>query len=134
MSKDLLWGLLFGALFLAVSQVVFHYIEGPVPYTDVHVESLERTDAGYIVDAHFLKTDCTFVRLEAFGINTGVPLYLDWVAEDGSPARDYDRSLGFQRLVILVKDGGKDYETIELRTRHDCDGVFVDKVFATINT
>ena len=103
------------------------------PYKDVIITEVERTDEGYVVHANFLKTNCAFKRLEVFGINTGVPIYLKWSALDGSPSTDYDRSIGKQYLIILVITADKDYDTLEIRTRHNCNGKTVDKVFATID-
>ena len=134
MKLNVLWGLLLGTFFTIATQVAFWALSAPSPYKDVVVESVERTEDGYIVSANFIKTQCEFRRLEVFGVNTGVPIYLKWKALDGSPATDYDRSIGKQHMVILAITADRDYDTIEIRTRHDCNGELVDKVFATINT
>ena len=134
MKLNVLWGLLLGAFFTIATQVAFWALSAPSPYKGVVVESVERTEDGYIVSANFIKTQCEFRRLEVFGVNTGVPIYLKWKALDGSPATDYDRSIGKQHMVILAITADRDYDTIEIRTRHDCNGELVDKVFATINT
>jgi hypothetical protein len=134
MKLHLLWGLLLGLFFTIATQASFWVLSAPQPYKDVVVTELERTDEGYVVHANFIKTACTFKRLEVFGINTGIPVYLEWKAQDGSPATDYDRSIGKQHLIILVITTESDYDTLEIRTRHDCNGQLVDKVFATIQT
>lgn len=134
MKLNVLWGLLLGTFFTLATQVAFWALSDPSPYKDVVVESVGRTDEGYIVSAHFIKNQCEFKRLEVFGSNTGVLIYLKWEALDGSPATDYDRSIGKQQLIILAITSGSEYDTIEIRTRHDCNGELVDKVFATINT
>jgi hypothetical protein len=129
MWKEFAAGILLATLIL----LPWSSLLGSEPYTDVEITEVERTDDGYIVHANFIKTDCTFKRLEVFGSNTGVLVYLDWSALDGSPATDYDRSIGKQHMIILVITADVDYDTLEIRTRHDCDGVVVDKVFATID-
>lgn len=134
MKLNVVWGLLLGTFFTIVTQVAFWALSAPSPYKNVVVESVERTDDGYIVSASFIKTQCEFKRLEVFGLNTGVPIYLKWKALDGSPATDYDRSIGKQHMVILAITADGDYDTLEIRTRHNCNGELVDKVFATINT
>lgn len=134
MKLNVVWGLLLGTFFTIVTQAAFWALSAPQPYKDVVVTEVERTDEGYVVHANFIKTECTFKRLEVFGINTGVPIYLKWKSLDGSPATDYDRSIGNQHLIILVITADADYDTLEIRTRHDCDGELVDKIFATINT
>lgn len=134
MKYNLLWGLLIGTFLTIATQVGFWAMSDPSPYKDVVVESVERIDDGYIVSANFIKSQCEFKRLEVFGINTGVPIYLKWKALDGSPSTDYDRSIGKQYMIILAISAEKDYDVLEIRTRHDCEGVSVDKVFATIKT
>ena len=134
MKLNVLWGLLLGLFFTLATQSAFWALSAPVPYKDVVVTEVERTDLGYVVHANFIKTECTFKRLEVFGSNTGVPVYLRWSSLDGSPTTVYDRSIGKQHMIILVITAGVDYDTLEIRTRHDCNGQLVDKVFATIQT
>ena len=134
MKRDIIWGLIFGVVFTAILQGAIWLLSEPNPYKDVVVENVEKTDSGYIVTASFIKTECTFKRLEVFGVNTGIPIYLEWEALDGSPSTDYDRSIGKQHLVILAITADAAYDTLEIRTRHDCGGQLVDKVFAKIQT
>ena len=134
MKLNVLWGLLLGLFFTLATQSAFWALSAPVPYKGVVVTEVERTDDGYVVHASFIKTECTFKRLEVFGSNTGVPVYLRWSSLDGSPTTVYDRSIGKQHLIVLVITSGADYDTLEIRTRHDCDGQLVDKIFATIQT
>ena len=129
MWKEFVAGVLLATLIL----LPWSSLLGNEPYKDVMITEVERTDEGYVVHANFLKTSCSFKRLEVFGINTGVPVYLTWSALDGSPSTGYDRSIGKQHMIILVITSDKDYDTLEIRTRHDCDGKAVDKVFATID-
>lgn len=129
MWKEFAAGVLLAALIL----LPWSSLLGSEPYTNVEITELERTDEGYVVHANFIKNECTFKRLEVFGINTGVPVFLKWSSLDGSPSTEYDRSIGKQHLIILVITADVDYDTLEIRTRHDCDGVSVDKVFATID-
>lgn len=129
MWKEFVAGVLLATLIL----LPWSSLVGAEPYTNVEITEVERTDEGYVVHASFIKNECTFKRLEVFGINTGRPIYLKWSPLDGSPSTDYDRSIGKQHLIILVITADVDYDTLEIRTRHDCDGEVVDKVFATID-
>lgn len=134
MKNNIFWGMLLGLFFTVVTQVAFWTFSEPHPYKDVTVTGAKRTEEGYVIHANFIKTECKFKRLEVFGVNTGVPVYLKWSALDGSPSTDYDRSIGKQQLIILVVTADTDYDTLEIRTRHDCAGQLVDKVFAIIQT
>jgi hypothetical protein len=109
---------------------------GPSPYTKVVVESTQEAtingEAGWIVKANFKKTACEFVRLEVIGITLGVPTIIKWDPIDGD-SRNYDRNVGQQVLEIFVRPYKGAYDTLEIRTRHNCAGESVDKVFATIS-
>ena len=104
MKLNVLWGLLLGLFFTLATQAAFWALSAPQPYKDVVVTEVERTDDGYVVHANFIKTECTFKRLEVFGINTGVPIYLKWSAQDGSPATDYDPATIGRAAFVYVSD------------------------------
>jgi hypothetical protein len=112
------------------------FLLGPNPYTKVVVESTQEAtingEAGWRILAHFEKTACEFVRLEVVGITLGVPEIIKWDPIDND-SRDYDRNVGQQVLEIFVKPYDGAYDTLEIRTRHNCAGKSVDKVFATIS-
>jgi len=128
------WALLIGVGGTGILESYRHITAAPVPYSNVEILSVtEAPKVGYLVEAVFTKNECTFKRLEVFGNNTGVLTYLKWQPKDGSPSKNYDRSKGQQYLLIEVTTVPNSYDTIEIRTRHDCNGVIVDKVFAIID-
>ena len=102
-----------------------------VPYRDVDVLASDTSDGEMLLVATFEKTDCEFQQLVAVGGFLGQTRFLDWRDGDGL-GPDYDRENGRQTLRILVDDPG-DLDWIEIRTRHDCDGEKVDKIFARID-
>ena len=106
------------------------------PYTDVRVISVEHTEDGVIVTANFFKNACTFKRLEVFGTDLGQTYNLDWVNVETNPESDhgntYDRAVGNQTLRILIKTKGAPFDTLEIRTRHSCDGTNTDRTFLKI--
>lgn len=107
------------------------------PYTKVEVLSVKPVDNAVIVTANFRKNECVFQRLEVFGQDLGQTYVLQWAnvvigdGEDRGPR--YDRVAGDQTLRLKVYTGGKNYDTLEIRTRHLCGDKTVDKVFAVID-
>lgn len=106
------------------------------PYTDVRVISVVPTEDGIFVTANFFKESCTFKRLEVFGTDLGQTYNLDWVNVETDPESDhgttYDRVAGSQTLRILIKTKGAPFDTLEIRTRHSCDGTNTDRTFLKI--
>lgn len=106
------------------------------PYTKVEVVSVTVEDDHILVIANFRKNECVFKRLEVFGEDLGQTYRLQWsnagvaIEEDLGP--NYDRLAGDQTLRLRVQTDGQPYDRIEIRTRHECDGVIVDKVFKVI--
>jgi hypothetical protein len=131
-KTNILWVVLLGVLFAGVVHSYFMLVKPPLPYKDVEMYPVVAVEGGYIVEALFTKVQCTFKRLEVFGDNTGRPQRLVWGNADGSPDKEYDRSSGKQWLSLRVDADLHDYETLEIRTRHDCGGEQVDKVFAIV--
>jgi hypothetical protein len=103
----------------------------PVPYSSVAVTRSEIIGNNLFVTANFIKTDCTFVRLTVVGFAGGETDILPWRDDDGL-SDDFDRELGTQTLNIVASTRSISYDWFEIRTRHDCDGEIVDKVFAHI--
>ena len=63
-------------------------------------------------------------RLETFavvGISDGVPGYIDYIDNDGLP-ENYNREEGWHLVNITVDISEKVYDTVEVRTRHTCNG------------
>jgi len=108
------------------------------PYSDVDIVSVSLEEDGVVITANFRKNECAFKRLEVFGYVFGELQIITWenvavgAEEDYGP--NYDRTKGDQTLRIRVKTNGVDYDKLEIRTRHNCNGKNVDKVFATIHT
>jgi hypothetical protein len=120
--------LFFGAV------VVFDYgikpLLEPKPFTDVKVRAVDVTDGIFNFVATFYKTEgCDFKRLTVVGYSLGENKILRWWDNDSLPER-YPRSIGFHTLRISADVEGVWTDRIEIRTRHDCGGEIVDKVFA----
>jgi len=101
------------------------------PYKNVRVISIDRTPAGIEFFATFEKTECRFKALELVAGSFGETSFLPWRDLDGLPP-DYDRSAGAHTMRIAFDFGAIDPDWIEIRTRHDCAGKKVDKVFYRI--
>lgn len=101
----------------------------PDPYRDVELREALLVDDEYLrVQADFVKIDCTFERLSVVGVGlTGAHL-LEWESEDGL-GQNYDRMAGAHSLRLKIALGKFEHDRIEIRTRHDCDGEIVDKLF-----
>jgi hypothetical protein len=115
------------------SLLVYLFVPEPLPhpYSDVKVLAATKSEDNVTIEATFVKNECSFVRLEVFGDATGVPIRLEWSGVDGTPD-NYDRAAGSQYLAIEVQ-GAVAFDNLEVRTRHDCNGVVVDKVFANVD-
>ena len=118
-------------IFASVLVYVFVPEPLPQPYSDVNVLAVTMSGDNATIEATFVKNECTFVRLDVFGDATGIPIRLKWAGVDGTPD-NYDRVAGSQYLAIEVH-GAKSFDNLEVRTRHNCDGVVVDKVFANVD-
>lgn len=101
---------------------------GPVPYRDVELTRYSVEGGEMRLVANFEKTDCVFERLRIVGAAAGETEFLKWRDLDGLPD-NHDRSAGRQTLRIAVKLERDGYDWVEVRTRHDCDGEQVDRVF-----
>ena len=134
LASNVFWALAIGIIGTLLIEGYSRATAAPVPYSGVEIVSVTAVpEVGYLVEAHFTKNECTFKRLEVFGNNTGVLTYLNWQPKDGSPSKTYDRSKGAQHMLIEVTTVPNSYDIIEIRTRHDCNGIIVDKVFAVID-
>lgn len=106
------------------------YFLTPIPYRDVFiVEQWPEGDGWLHVTATFIKTDCEFNKLAAIGHNFGETFALSWRDRE-VPAGD--RLRGVQALRINIADYST-VDSIELRTRHICDGRPVDRTFAWLD-
>lgn len=102
----------------------------PAPYRNVDVRSLERVGGEIHLTANFEKTGCKFQRLRIVGSVAGLRRFLAWRDLDGLPDNE-DRGKGRQTLRIAI-NALQGFDWIEVRTRHDCDGEKVDRVFYRI--
>lgn len=104
----------------------------PNPYKDVSVVEISRDSEVLTVIANFIKTDCTIQRFEVVGSSLGVTRFLSYKDLDNLTV-EHNRTLGSQTLRVAIETNGRKYDWIELRTRHDCEGREVDKVFLRID-
>jgi hypothetical protein len=123
-------GLLSGFL-VAVAMAITLPDAPPDPYSNVSVISTERVRDNVEVLASFRKNECTFIRLETFGSRTGVLVYTNWNDLQGH-GKEHDRIAGEHTLAISIRAPQGQFDSLEIRTRHDCNGVIVDKVFAIV--
>lgn len=126
--KDTSIGAILG-LGLAVPYFFTQGLFEPRPYNNVTVDDLSYVDGNRSVgvQATFVKTEeCTFQDLKVFGEYLGVWVPLTWSDPKGEEG---DRYTGYNTLHILVDVEGVYYSTIEVRTRHSCDGKKVDEIF-----
>ena len=123
------------AFFFMCQQFYYYMTSEPDPYSNVEVQSVERVDEGYMVTATFTKNACEFRRLEVFGTTTQTLELLDWQSAEVDPTKgkEYDRSAGFQVLVLIAEAKHDRYTGLEIRTRHKCGEDTVDKLFASVN-
>ena len=125
--------ILWAAVFLITGYLLVPNTWWHNPYSNVQVTHVYEDPPDWItVVANFNKNECTFVRLETFTITLGLHKQTTWVPVD-TAERDYDRSVGEQQLVIRVYIGPLEPDQIGIRTRHNCDGTLVDKIFAIVN-
>ena len=120
-------------LTLALSIVVlaaslYIQLSDPVPYKDVELLSYEYTGEEIRIVATFEKTDCIFNSMQVVGGASGQTEFLDWRDLDGMNGTE-DRSEGIQTMRIAFELRRDGYDWVEVRTRHNCDGEKVDKVF-----
>ena len=123
----------FGGLFvcamLAAAFVTYRAATVPIPYRDVFITEQWRVGDWLHVTAKFIKTECTFMKLNAIGHELGETFPLVW---NDREAPEGDRLRGLQTLRINIEDYLQP-DTIEIRTRHDCAGVEVDRTFAWLD-
>lgn len=133
MTERLLWA---AALLVAVVFAVSPYVLAPVPYKNVRLIESYRTDGYRYFTVNFEKTDCDIVEFVVIGTSLGVKTNLtrQWQALDGyadGKTPPQDRSVGDQQLRGRLNVEGQYFNEYQIRTRHDCDGIDVDKIFLT---
>ena len=127
--NHLLVGVIVGML---IGVVPYFITREANPYSNVQVSEVKEVGKSLRVTAHFTKNECTFKRLAVFGIDIGGNgVRVTWEPIDRTTAIE-DRVAGSQTLIIDINNYPA-YDSYEIRTRHDCGGNRVDKVFVTIN-
>lgn len=104
----------------------------PEPYSQVEIKSIQKEFGRIDFIADFVKDGCEFVRLDVVGFAAGSTTPLKWTDGFGLPP-DHDREAGTQTLNISWYPEGVAYQWYEVRTRHNCEGKIVDKIFAHID-
>ena len=103
------------------------------PYWDVDLISAEVLDSGDLhIAANFVKGDCTLVAFLPVGVGFAGASNLLYSDLDGRGLNE-DRVAGRQTLRVAVHTDSVEYDLIELRTRHDCGGLKIDKTFITLD-
>ncbi len=124
---------------LTVSLITWSAVEfvvkptlAPEPYGDVAVTEIRHEEDRVHIVATFEKYDCTFQRLDVIWGEAGLTGFLNWADDDGLE-HDDNRIAGRQTLRLAIDLEGRPLDWFEIRTRHDCDGVTVDRTFAHID-
>ena len=104
----------------------------PSPYGKVNVVRLERVEGSIELVATFRKTACQFRKLVVVGGVLGETEFVDWHDIDGRDP-DIDRTVGMQTLRVGINSPQDRHDWLEVRTKHDCNGRMVDKVFHRIS-
>ena len=99
-----------------------------VPYNNVTLDRIHEFNGNTYITASFMKTSCQFKDLRVLAYIFGRWKVLPWTDVDVPLG---DRIAGKHTLEIYYPSGP--YDFVEVRTRHDCDGVTVDKLFLEID-
>lgn len=120
---------LFGALLMVPVLESYGAFE-PTPYRVTDVDY--RTEGDKLrVKVAFIKDDCEYVRGVVWGTYFGEvdPRPIPW---RNIPGNIGDRTKGEHSADIEIGPLRQPYEKVEMRTRHDCDGDIVDRVFFSV--
>ncbi len=99
-----------------------------VPYKNVKLIEIREYDGNTYVTASFKKTSCVFKDLRVLAYTFGLWKALPWTDVEAPLG---DRIAGRHTLSLYYPSGP--YDFAEIRTRHDCQGITVDKLFLEIN-
>ena len=121
-------GLFFGAMAWPVVDAALK----PRPYVDIHITRADVVGGRLQFIANFRKNDgCDFILLAPVGVILNTATYLSFEDLDGL-GTDFNREPGQQTLRISVDLEGGVYDRIEFRTRHDCGGEIINRIFAVV--
>lgn len=99
---------------------------GPDPYHSVQDIKIEHTETGISIVANFIKNDgCIYETAEVFRERLGFWEQMHWSDVD----RAKDRLAGNQTVIFEIEGEFLTGDRVEVRTRHICGGVKVDKTF-----
>jgi hypothetical protein len=136
--KDISLGAIIG-LGLSLPLLYDRGFFSPIPYA--YVELLEHSiapDGDYLTTFNFEKNGCVFQEIQGFGeyLDRWVPVPITFHTDESfsTVENQGDRLKGSQTIHIRFETNDGLYTTLELRTRHLCDGEPVDRVFATLRT
>jgi len=119
---------LVGIVTAVTVMVAYSSLFDRVPYKNVTLDGLREYDGNTYVTASFEKTSCQFKDLRVLAYTFGRWKPLPWT-DTQTPLGD--RIAGRHTLEIYYPSGP--YDFVEIRTRHDCDGISVDKLFLEID-
>lgn len=97
----------------------------PVPYGHVEIKEVVESGDSVLFVANFVKVKCKFEKLQVQGETLGVWQVIPWVSDDRG-----DRLAGKETLSVTFKASPDQFDRIQIKTRHDCNGRKVDKIFA----
>lgn len=106
----------------------------PTPYNKVEIDSVERKEDGLHVIANFVKVteDCKPEKVVVFGYLLDSLRPLDFIPiREGRVERE--RTAGPQRMELVIDEQAERYDEIEVRTRHNCNGIIVDKTMLRVD-
>jgi hypothetical protein len=133
LAKPFYLGFILGAFLLGLPYlVVTDYFKGE-PYEVTKVTYNVNNVSGGTIElrASFIKKDCEFLKLAVFGEYLGEWFIIPWKDIDHI-GENTDRLVGGQTLRISIGPLDYTFSSIEVRTRHDCNGEKVDKVFTRL--
>ena len=132
MGKHLTHILFAAVLLLLFKPLVLELFETK-PYTDREELLVDWDESRGTLDIQsifFKNGDCKLSTFAVVGISNGVARYIDYKDNDGVP-ENFDREEGWQLVNITVDISEMVYDTVELRTRHTCNGdpTFLNNIY-----
>lgn len=145
-TVNVLIGFVVGSLLFGIPYLSSVGAFQPVPYRVEYVKYTLSDNEKYVtVESGFWKDGCELNRFEVVGIDFGIVSNVPFVdnfdpdeyTEEELETREFDRIAGYHTLKIKIGPLSKPYDSLEIRTRHECktgtDQIEnVDKVYAKI--
>lgn len=117
-------GMLFGILSILTLKPAYYSFVEERPYNkqeELLVDWQENKGTLDIQSVFFKNGACKLSTFAVVGISNGVPKYIDYKDNDGVP-ENFDREEGWHLVNITIDISEELYDTVELRTRHTCNG------------